>query len=139
LIFDLGGTLWYWPNRDPARQGAWFWGLCHDHLRRQALAEKSAEPLLATRREAFAEAMVASEEEYRRSAREQTYSADPLGIVAVGFARLGFSLGEQELLAVQNMASPPLQCLLASGALSVQTNRCFYHSIEPVGALRPVK
>lgn len=76
VIVDLGGTLWYW-------------GLCQDHLR-EALPERTG-PLLAGR-EAFAGAMVTSEDEYGRRAREEEYGTVPTTIAMAGF-------GEPEVLA----------------------------------------
>jgi putative hydrolase of the HAD superfamily len=80
VIFDLGGTLWNWPRRNPTRDGALLWGLCHDRLQ--------ATPR-GVGREAFAAAMVASEADYRRRARNEGLSASPRDIVAAGMQRLG--------------------------------------------------
>jgi len=80
VIFDLGGTLWSWSRRNPTRDGALLWGLCHDRLR--------ATPR-GVGREAFAAAMVASEADYRRRVRTEGLSASPRDIVASGLQGLG--------------------------------------------------
>lgn len=59
VIFDLGDTLWHWPDKNPTRDGAWFWGQSYDHC--TGLLPVSS-GISRIGRKAFAAAMVAAEE-----------------------------------------------------------------------------
>lgn len=86
IIFDLGGTLWHWPRKNPTRDGAWFWDRSYDHAL-QMLSHPTE--LALAGRKAFADAMVAAETAYRRRARSEGRSQAPRGIVSDGLRRLG--------------------------------------------------
>ena len=94
IIFDLGGTLWHWPDKDPAREGIWFWGRSYDHC--TGLLPVSS-GISRVGREAFAAAMVAAEEDYRQRARAEARSSTPDLIAADGLRRLGIRPHPQEV------------------------------------------
>lgn len=94
FVFDLGGTLWHWPDRNPTRDGIWFWGQSYDHC--IGLLPISS-GILRVGREAFAAAMVAAEEDYRQRARTEARSRTPDLIAADGLRRLGIPPHPQEV------------------------------------------
>lgn len=94
VVFDLGGTLWHWPDKDPTRDGGWFWGRSYDHC--TGLLPVSS-GILRIGREAFAAAMVAAEEDYRQRARTEARSRTPDLIAADGLRRLGVPPRPQEV------------------------------------------
>lgn len=94
VIFDLGGTLWHWPGKNPTRDGTWFWGRSHDHC--TGLLSPSSDVLRAGR-EAFSDAMVAAEKDYRRRARTEARSHTPELLAADGLRRLGVPPHPQEV------------------------------------------
>lgn len=96
-IFDLSGTLWHWPRRDPTRDGPWFWGHAHDHALRTL---PPSHGLVRVERETFAAAMVAAEAEYRRRARTQGRSRTPQDVAVDGLRRLGVRAGNAGVSAV---------------------------------------
>lgn len=82
------------PDKNPTRDGAWFWGQSYDHC--TGLLPVSS-GILRIGREAFAAAMVAAEEDYRQRARMETRSRKPDLIAADGLRRLGVPPHQQEV------------------------------------------
>lgn len=97
IIFDLGGTLWHWPRKDPTRDGHWLWCRSYDHALRTV---SGSSPLVRTGREAFADALVAAETEYRRRAKAEGRSRAPQDIASDGLRRLGIRPDKEETSAL---------------------------------------
>ena len=117
VIFDLGGTLMWWPDWVEGAAEKWTAG----HTR-----------LVATRpgtwpdAEPFVAAMRAAENEHWTGVEGPMHvSGDPAALVSNGFARLGLSAGEADALAVVHNAD------LATHGLDALLDATLYTSEVP--------
>jgi putative hydrolase of the HAD superfamily len=92
VIFDLGGTLVYWPGWDddaPRR-----WALAYDHLVGSLPGRDWSS------RDDFVTALREAEAAHWRRVENEHWSGPPSGVVHDGFRRLGVHAGEDAILAV---------------------------------------